>query len=276
MVEHIIIFDESISLEKVELGIFNSIETKIVSVDFESNNALYTSNIIHEKIENYLDELDNQSINDSSYSSSLNWYDEPEIRELLKFNDLNLGWLIEHELFLYLLKNFKIFLGLIKLIEHEKPNTITVSSHLLSVIKIIDNENKINFLSFPKQIKKNNSLDKISLPVSLGNKSFNISIPYDKAIKVVKIADSFITNFFNLKLNLSKNIKEKYILFLDLNPVPYADLLKELSDKNKKIIILNHFGTISWNKSQLDILRNTNTKILQLKDLRNNKIDENI
>ena len=32
MVEHIIIFDESISLEKVELGIFNSIETKIVSV----------------------------------------------------------------------------------------------------------------------------------------------------------------------------------------------------------------------------------------------------
>ena len=104
MVKHIIIFDESISLEKVELGIFNSIETKIVSVDFESNNALYTSNIIHEKIENYLDELDNQSINDSSYSSSLNWYDEPEIRELLKFNDLNLGWLIEHELFLYLLK----------------------------------------------------------------------------------------------------------------------------------------------------------------------------
>jgi len=276
LVENIIIFDESISLEKIEAEIFNQIETKIVSVDFESNNTLYKSNIIHEKIENYLDELDNQSINDSSHSSSLNWYDEPEIRELLKFNDLNLGWLIEHELFLYLLKNFKIFLGLIKLIEHEKPKSITVSSHLLSVIKIIDNENKINLSSFPKQIKKNNSLDKISFPVSLGKKSFNISIPYDKAIKVVKMTDSFITNFFNLKLNLSKNIKEEYILFLDLNPVPYADLLKELSDKNKNIIILNHFGTISWNKSQLDILRNTNTKILQLKDLHNNKIDKNI
>ena len=276
MVKNIVILDESVSFEKIDKEILSQLDTKIVSVDFESNNSLYLENITHEKIENYLSDLDKKFIDDYCFSSSLTWYEDPKIVEFLKFDNLNLGWLIEHELFLYLLKNFKIFFGVIRLIENEKPRKITISPYLLPVIKIIDNKNEIDISSFSNQIQTSKHLDQVSLPISLGNRSVNISIPYDKAFKVAKITESIITKFFNLKFDVSKNKKEEYVLFLDLNPTPYVDFIKELSDKNKKIIILNDSGTISWNKSQLDILRNFNVKILQLKDLQNGKIDESI
>jgi len=74
-----------------------------------------------------------------------------------------------------------------------------------------------------------------------------------------------------LKLDLTKSKKNSSILFLDLNPIPYENLLNFLYEHKKQILFLNEIGSLSWKKSQINILKKTNSKTFQWKDLKTKK-----
>lgn len=266
------IIDNSLDITKSKLEKISN-DTKIISLDLESHNKLNDLNIIHEKIDNYLTLDDRNFIDNISLKISTEWYKNPKISELLKFNDLNLGSLFELELFVYLLKKLRLFLVLIKLINNESLRSISASINIISILRILDNSKNFKLIEIFSDCNPTSNLNKITIPLKVPGHPINISFSYANTMKIIKIIESFTTMIFNLKLDLKKSKKNSSILFLDLNPSPYENLLNFLHKHKKQIIFLNEIGSLSWKKTQLYILKKTNSKIFRWKDLKTKNND---
>ena len=264
------LIDSSLDFSKYNFQKF-LIDTKIITLDLESHNRLNDLKISHEKIDTYLTNDDRHYIEDTSLKISIEWYKNPKISELLKFDELNLGSLFEQEIFVYLLKKFKLFFGLIRLIQNEHSTIISAPSNIIPILKILDNLNYFKLTHLFSDCNSTSNLNKILIPLNIFGHPLNISFSYTKILKIIKIIEYVSIKLFNLKLDLTKPKKESSILFLDLNPIQYENLLNFLHGNKQQILFSNEIGTISWKKSKLNILKKTNSKIFQWKDLRNNK-----
>ena len=120
------IIDNSLNIAKSKLEKISN-DTKIITLDLESHNKLNNLKKINEKIDNYLTNDDRNFIDNTSLKISTEWYKNPKISELLKFDELNLGSLFEQEISIYLLKKIRLFLVLIRLINNESSKTISAS-----------------------------------------------------------------------------------------------------------------------------------------------------
>lgn len=266
------IIDNSISFSRSYLEKIPK-DTKVITLDLESHTQLDDLKIIHEKIDVFLTSDDKLFIENNTLKISIEWYKNPKISELLKFDELNLGSLFEQDLFLYLLKKFKLFLGLKRLFDNESSRIISASLSVISILKILDNSKNFKLTQLFSNYNSTSNLNKITVPLNLLGHSMNISFSFAKTLKIIKIIESFSTKFFNLKLDLTKSKKNPSILFLDLNPFQYEHLLNFLHEHKKQILFLNEIGVLSWKKSQINILKKTNSKIFQWKDLRTKEID---
>ena len=103
-----IIVDNSLDFSKYDLKTI-PVNTKIFTLDLESHSQLNDLNISHEKLDLYLTSDDKIFIENHSIKIALEWYKIPEINELLKFDQLNLGSLFEQDL--YLFRFFQILNG---------------------------------------------------------------------------------------------------------------------------------------------------------------------
>jgi hypothetical protein len=264
----LIIVDNSLDFSKYDLKTITS-NTKIFSLDLESHLQLNDLNISHEKLDLYLTSDDKIFIENHSIKIALEWYKIPEINELLKFDQLNLGSLFEQDLYFYLLKKLKFLFSLIRLSGKISAASIISSSKVISVLKILDSSKSFTVIDSISKDNSSSNLEKISLPVNILGQNKTFSFSYDKILKIIKIIESITSKFFNLKLDSKKPQKNPYILFLDLNPIPYRHLLNFLNQNNKQILFSNEMVTVSWKKSQIDILKKTNSKIFGWHDFEN-------
>lgn len=270
-----IIVDNSLDFSKYNLKTI-PVNTKIFSLDLESHLQLNDLNISHEKLDLYLSSDDKVLIENFSLKMSLEWYKIPKINELLKFDQLNLGSLFEQDFYFYLLKKLKFLFTLIRLSDKISSRSIISSSKVISVLKFLDNSKSFTVIDSISKDNSNSSLDKISLPINILGQNRTFSFSYNKTLKIIKTIESITSRFFNLKLNLKNSQKNPYILFLDLNPIPYRNLLNFLNQKNKQIIFSNEIVTVSWKKSQIDILKKTNSKIFGWHDFKNKQTSSKI
>ena len=268
--KNLVLIDNSLDFLKCNLEKISD-NTKIVTLDLESHNQLNDLKITHEKIETYLTQADRDFIDKNSLKISLEWHKNPNISKLLKFDELNLGSLFEYEMLIYLVQKFKLFLGLVRLVDNEPSNIIAASPNIIPILKILDNSKNFKLTQLFLNPDSTYDLNKITIPINFLNHPMNISFSYAKAFKIIKIMESFLTKFFNLKLDLTKSKKNSSILFLDLNPIPYENLLNFLYEHKKQILFLNEIGSLSWKKSQINILKKTNSKTFQWKDLKTKK-----
>lgn len=264
------LIDNSLYFSKHDLEKISN-NAKIITLDLESHTQLNDLKITHEKIDTYLTTVDKSFIDNASLTISLEWYTNPKISKLLKFDELNLGTLFEQEMFVYLLKKFKFFLGLVRLFKNESSRTISASLNVISILKILDDSKNFELTQLFSNYNSTSNLNKILIPLNISGHHINISFSYTKTLKIIKIVEYLSTKFFNLKLDLTKSNKNPSILFLDLNPISYENLLNFLHEHKKRILFLNEIGTMSWKKSQINILKKTNSKIFQWKDLKTKK-----
>jgi hypothetical protein len=265
-----VLIDNSLYFSKHDLEKISN-NAKIITLDLESHTQLNDLKITHEKIDTYLTTVDKSFIDNASLTISLEWYTNPKISKLLKFDELNLGTLFEQEMFVYLLKKFKFFLGLVRLFKNESSRTISASLNVISILKILDDSKNFELTQLFSNYNSTSNLNKILIPLNISGHHINISFSYTKTLKIIKIVEYLSTKFFNLKLDLTKSNKNPSILFLDLNPISYENLLNFLHEHKKRILFLNEIGTMSWKKSQINILKKTNSKIFQWKDLKTKK-----
>jgi hypothetical protein len=180
----------------------------------------------------------------------------------MKFEELNLGNLLEIELITYIFEMLKKILGLKKILAKEQFSTIYASS--LSEISEFFNKEKTKTIQRSKRSEESLYFDKIEIPINIGTKIKTITISRDKYTKIKKISEKISDLVLNLKYK--PKIDDEIVLLLDFNPVMYPNLLKELKIKNKNIVLLNQRRPAIWNLESMKIVKNSKCKILNLED----------
>ncbi len=101
---------------------------KRIAFDFSSHKLLMQNNSSHSILEDYISEDEKTVIDDFSIELTTNWYNLEIFRKCLEINDINVGFLLEHELLLYFFKIVKRFVGILNILKQEKPKKIFCSS----------------------------------------------------------------------------------------------------------------------------------------------------
>ncbi len=235
---------------------------KIVSFDFYAHKELKKMELPYEMIEEYFDVEEQEKMDNLAIKLTTGWYKIEKIKKLMKFEELNLGNLLEIELITYIFEMLKKILGLKKILAKEQFSTIYASS--LSEISEFFNKEKTKTIQRSKRSEESLYFDKIEIPINIGTKIKTITISRDKYTKIKKISEKISDLVLNLKYK--PKIDDEIVLLLDFNPVMYPNLLKELKIKNKNIVLLNQRRPAIWNLESMKIVKNSKCKILNLED----------
>ena len=152
------------------------------------------------------------------------------------------------------------FILIKKIIEKEKPENI-ISSNVFK--KIIDVHNKNNDIETKYLINKEEQKllwDKIAIKYQIGKFSISFSLSkklYLKFKKITELTLGFFYNFWSFN-----DLSKKSILFLEFNPAIHSTLLNKLKNYDGNIILVNKRRSAVWNKKSIDVVRNSNSKII--------------
>lgn len=250
-------------------------DSKVISFDFESHKSLKNYGINHTFVEEYFSKNDEELIDNKTIELTTRWYLHPEINELLNFNKINLGYLLEIEIIWYFFQFLKRNLGIKRILENENPDEISTSFLSSSALQICkDKKIKLN----TQKSKKNSSLffDSIEIPIKIKGKIIPLKISRKNFLKIRKQLATIVNALYHFKPKIKELKNKKIILLLDFNPVQYDKLLKLLSNSEKNIILLNQRRPAVWNYSSLQIVKKSGCKIIELSDFVDSELTEKI
>lgn len=250
--------------------------SKFISFDIVAHNRLQNLGIKHNLIEDYFSNEDKSIIDEKTINICYKWYKQKSIAKFLEYDDVNLGWLLEIELFSYVIQAIKKFVGIINLLQKENPCEIHSSNFLLSMVNQVNQNNDIKLKTISITSKSLLYFDNIEIPVNIGGKLIPFRVSRKSAIKLKKIVENFTNIFFNFKTDLSKLHNRENLLFLDFNPILYEEMLKEFSETNFNILLLNERRPAIWNFSSFKLLKKLNCKIISLQDFKDNETTNKI
>ena len=270
--DEIILVEGKIDFNILDQNLFNN-NLLVVSFDFESHKSLNENNIKHKLVEEYFSEEDKLEIDNLSLKLGTTWYKDKKIIEYQKYEGINLGSLLELEMPSYFFKILKRLIGIKKIIEKENPKKI-VSYSLKKYINECCKKKKIETKNFEKIKQTGLFFDEISIPLSFGITTKNIKISRKNYFILKKTVDEISNLIFKTKSTKKLLQNKESILLVDFNTKLYEDFLKSFSNSDKNIIILNQRKPSIWNFETLQIIKNSNCKILCIKDFKN-KITKN-
>ena len=99
MSKEIILINDSLSANKLLEDYKPTSNKSIITFNFITHVDLKKKKIPHKLVEDYLDKKDAKLIDETTRNIVFSWYENSEIKKLISFKGLNLGWLLENELF---------------------------------------------------------------------------------------------------------------------------------------------------------------------------------
>ncbi len=259
MTETLVLVKENFEVTEQTLKIFNDKETLVICLDYESHKQLENLKIEHTPFEKYLDKNDFIIIDDTSQTLNTSWYKNKKIQDTITFDNINFGWLLEQDFYLYLLSVVTTFTSLIKIKQKEKNlKKIIVSDVILNMAKTIFPEHKINILEVKNQETQIFTFDIFAVKYNIGPIPISLRIPRKYFFLLRKIYDkSFIPLFQTFFTRLKKDVPT--VLLLDFNPSKEDEFLRCLSKKNSNILLLNRRRTAIWNLKSFLLVKNTHS-----------------
>jgi hypothetical protein len=259
MAETAILLKDNFKVTDQTLIILKDENNLVVSLDYESHKQLKDLEIKHVNFENYLTKKDFKTIDDVTFKINTSWYKNKKIQDSLTFDKINFGWLLEQELFLFLLVTITNFTSLIKIKNQEKNlKKIIVSRVLLDMAKTIFSNSKINVLEDKNQETQNFTFDIYAIKYNIGSFPLTIRIPRKYFFILQKIYErSFIPMYQKIFSNPKKNISS--ILLLDFNSFKENEFLTSLSKKNTNVFLLNRRRSAIWNFKSFLTVKNTHS-----------------
>ena len=243
-------------------------DTKVICFDFEAHKSLVNLNIKHNNVEKYFSNNDEIEIESKAIELTTQWYKHNKIKENIKYNEINLGSLLEIELIGYFFEYVKRMIGIIRILEREKPKEV-FASFLGDCAESICKDSKINLIKYASKKTASLFFDYIEIPIKIGSRIITIKISRKNFLKLRKIIGKIINLIYNNKPNINKLRSKKSILLLDYNIVHYEELIKNLSNSKHNVLLLNQRRPVIWNFSSLRILKSSKCKILELNDFLN-------
>ena len=238
MIKSVFFIDSINELESLNFDSEKIKNSTIFSFNIKVHKFLEEKKIEHVMAETYLDEKDHKKIFQNSISF-WNWYENNEFRTHLEFENRNLLSLMDTaELHQILVREIFSFLNLKRILEKEQPKEILCTNHFSNMINSIFGDDSLKITTYDK--KSHEFLvvwDKILIRFNLGKKPISIPISRKKYNSFKNFFERLIGNFFNLNIDFSKN--KKSILFVELNPVEYSELIKNLKSFDGNLIFFN-------------------------------------
>ena len=263
MKKNIFLVDNGIDIALLEKQIKNFPENVIYTLDYDIHKKLERKNISHNLAEDILNKDDFDKIDQIVIELTKNCFSK--FKNSLIFNDIYLPELIEHEFFQYLLQQFL------------KPYIISKLIHNLEINSLID------FTTYSKFIKEIISND---IKYSFNGSSENLGLYHDKIIfhpinsipfhleisrktfsKLKKPLQEITEALYNLKPNPDQ---KQNVLLVNFDVVEFENLLNSLKKLNVNYLILNTRKPAITNKKSLQIIKNSNSKIVNLNDFYKN------
>ena len=238
--------------------------SKIFSLNYFTHKKLDENSIEHEIGENYLTDLDKNNIDEHTIETTSNWHLNQNFKNYLMFDEISLPSLIEMELFDYFSKIYKTALTIIRVIEKEKPTTLIDMTDFGDLIQQFCNQEKIDYMKINDIQQASTYFDKINIKYNIGSIPLSLTLSKSNFKKIKSFVEKITKQF--LKLSQNFDIQKKSILLLDFNPVQYDFLLKELSNTNKNILLLNQRKPAVWNFQSFNIVRKSQSNVIYLND----------
>ena len=243
-------------------------DSKLFTLNYTTHKLLERNNIEHEMGESHLTDNDKEIINQMALETTLTWWKNEEIKNLITTHKIILSELIEMELFQYFIAIFKSAKTILKIIENIKPDTVVAVTSINHFIESICKANNIKFESLPGSESLSLHYDKINIKYNIGRIPLSITTSRQKYKKIKNLAEKISQKSFRLNPE-KKNSENDSILLLDFNPTSYEILIKELSKLGKDIFLLNQRRPAVWNKKSLEIIKKSNCKIIDLSNFEN-------
>ena len=269
MIENLVLLEGKEDVEELQKVI--TPKTKVICFDFEAHKSLLKLNIKHDKLEKYFSNNDEIIIETKTVELTTKWYKHNKIKESIEFNQVNLGSLLEIELLSYFFEYVKRLIGIIRILEKERPKKVFVS-FLGDCTDVICKNLKIEIMKFDSKKTTSLKFDSVEIPIKIGSRIMPIKISRKNFLKFKKIISKIINLAYNTKPNINNLKFKKTILLLDYNIVSYEELIKKLSNSKHNILLLNQRRPVIWNVSSLRILKNSKCKILELNDFLNESL----
>ena len=265
----IFLVDAGTNIDKLQSTVNKFPNSLIFTLDYEIHLQLQKYNIPHELGENILTKDDFNKIDTYSINLTENCF--KLFKNELTIQNIFLPELIEHELFQYFLIQFLKPYVILKILKNYSTEHIFDFTNFHDFINKITNNLKIKHFTFQNNHTPNLYHDKIKFTLNLGKVPLNFEISRSRFSQAKKLTQKFIdiTNNFEPKINSKKNI-----LLVNFDPLEYSDLLYEFDKNNVNFFLLNTRKPAITNKKSLDIIKKSNSKILDLNKFYKFKKDE--
>ena len=269
MKKPIFLIDNGANIDELKSKITEFPNSLVFTLDYEIHLLLQKHDISHELGENILTKDDFNKIDTNSINLTENCF--KKFKDELIIENIFLPELIEHELFQYFLIQFLKPYVILKILENYSSEQIFDFTNFHDFINKITNNLKIKHSTFQNNYTSNLYHDKIKFTLNLGKVPLNFEISRSRFSQAKKLTQKFIdiTNNFEPKINSKKNI-----LLVNFDPLEYSDLLYEFDKNNVNFFLLNPRKPAITNKKSLDIIKKSNSKILDLNKFYKFKKDE--
>tara|TARA_B100001123_G_scaffold449615_1_gene615687 strand:- start:8961 stop:10808 length:1848 start_codon:yes stop_codon:yes gene_type:complete len=242
----IILLDSINTIDKIKKEVTNLTDVRIITFDYISHKNLLKNNITHEISDDFLDEKDIQLIQNESLNLT-KWYDN-ELKDVLNYEEINLGRTFYVEFHQYLLQILKKILELKKITKELSNMELIVSPGLFQIAK----EFHSSLRQLNIKIEKSESFLNDSIKFRLTNTvKFDIS---KKSYQKLKKSSEKI--FSNITSNEMKDGVES-ILFIEFDPIKYRKLFEISKNYSLNLILFNRRRPSIWNLKSYKIIKNS-------------------
>ena len=268
-IEKLFLLDSQTSVKTITDITKNEKNRKIISFDYSLHELLSNRNIDHEISDDFLSEDEIQTIQKKTYDY-VEWYKEPEIREFLMYNEVNIGKLFYDETLDFLVGFLKKFFELQNIFTvYPNHSFITTSDILYKIAKIFSNS--ITLVTQSNQYNTTFIRDKVRINFKIGN--------YQRMFFISKLFYSRLKNFSEIFINLMfkpKKSKNKKTLLVEINTTRFKDLIYESKNFSNDFLFYARRRPVIWNRESFNIIKNSSSKIITPISLKNREFKNTV
>lgn len=248
----IIFVDSSTSIEELK-QIKNKSSYMIIVFDYKSRKKLLENNIEHSTSDEFLNESDLNQIQNEVYNLS-KWCNQPEIKNYIIFEDVNIGRLFHEQFSEFLVKFLKKYREIYNIYTKYRNSFYLASGkayeiiHLFtdSIEKIQENVQEPTFL-----------FDKVRVNLKIGNRYFMFFLSRNFYLKLKKFSEILINLFFG-----PKKVSGKTTLLVEIHTIRYKELLLKAKNLSLNLFFYGRRRPAIWNLETYNIFKKSNCKVI--------------
>jgi len=266
-IKNIVIFvDSSTSIDNLE-KIIKQTKGKVISFDYSTHIKLNSKNIPHTISDNYSNEEEVEKMQKICYEF-LNWHEEKNFHDKLKFQKINIPKLFNDEFLSSLVKVMKKISEVKQIFNKEKNLEIFATNDLLEIVKLftksyselesIENTEKFYF-------------DKIEMGVSMGKRNITLPISRTRYNKIKNQGEKILQMLF-----APNEMKGKASLLIEFNTKNFENFLVEGKENEKNMLFYGRRRPAVWDLESFNIMKKSGCKIITAGNLSDKKQIEEI